>query len=216
MIYIHLCITCSVILISSLNYNNRVNNFQAKQYNRNESAVITVKTDTAMKLMNEDVFWKLIEESRTASKNNYQKQIELLQAKLLSMDAQEIDFFYNRLLSLLDISYDWNLWGAAYVINGGCSEDCFDYFRQYLISYGKDKFYKTIKDPESCAPWIKSEEEEDWEGLYQCAYLAYKQKTGNDIPKSYIPDFVLKGIPFDEEKVFEQYPKLAKRFIDNN
>ena len=26
-------------------------------------------------------------------------------------------------------SYDWGLWGAAYVIDGGCSDDNFDYFR---------------------------------------------------------------------------------------
>jgi hypothetical protein len=45
---------------------------------------------------------------------------------------------------------------------------------------------------------------------------AYKQKTGKDLPKSYNPKFELKGKPFDEETVFKQYPKLAKKFMGDN
>ena len=33
-------------------------------------------------------------------------------------------------------AYTWDLWGAAYVIEDGCSDDCFRDFRAYLISLG--------------------------------------------------------------------------------
>jgi hypothetical protein len=114
--------------------------------------------------------------------------------------------------SLLAYSYDYKLWGASYVINGDCSDDCFDYFREYLIAHGKKKFYATLQDPESCVAWIKSDDEDEWEGIRYSAGEAYKQKTGMDIPETYKPKFELKGKQFDEKMIYKQYPKLAKKF----
>ena len=75
-------------------------------------------------------------------------------------------------------------------------------------------FYKTFNNPESFVNWIKSEEEDDWEGLQYCAPEAYEVKTSKEIPISYQPAFQLKGTPFDEETMFDQYPKLAKKFME--
>ncbi len=135
---------------------------------------------------------------------------------MLTLQPKDIVKFDNTFTSLMAFSYDYKLWGASYVINGGCSDDCFDYFRQYLIGHGKIKFYQTIKNPESCVNWIKSDEEDNWEGLQYPAMEAYKQKTGKEIPKTFQPKFELKGKPFDEETVMKQYPKLAKKFMNNN
>jgi Protein of unknown function (DUF4240) len=173
-------------------------------------------SDTTKQIMNEDNFWILIDKSKVASNNNYQTQISTLKTILLTLEPPEIEKFDNTFTALLAATYDYKLWGASYVINGGCSDDCFDYFRQYLIGHGKEKFYQTIKDPESCASWIKSEEQENWEGLRYSAMEAYKQKTGKEIPRIYQPKFELKGNPFDEETVAKQYPKLAKKFIGDN
>ncbi len=194
----------------------QINKPQSQASNKKGKSMNLLSSDTTVQLMNQDEFWKLIDKSRTAANNNYQVQITTLETILLTLDASEIEKFDNTFTALLAASYDWKLWGASYVINGGCSDDCFDYFRQYLIGHGKDKFYQTLKDPESCASWIKSEEEDNWEGLQYSAMDAYKQKTGKDIPKSYNPEFELKGKPFDEETVFKQYPKLAKKFMGNN
>ncbi|MGF2413304.1 MAG: DUF4240 domain-containing protein [Ferruginibacter sp.] len=173
-------------------------------------------SDTTTQLMNEDEFWKLIDKSRASANNNYQAQIISLKTILLTLEPIDIEKFDNTFMALLATSYDYRLWGASYIINGGCSDDCFDYFRQYLIGHGKEKFYKTIKDPESCVSWVKSEEEDNWEGLQYPAIEAYKQKTGKEIPKTYHPKFDLKGKPFDEATVMKQYPKLAKKFMGYN
>jgi hypothetical protein len=191
------------------------NNSQSKNLDTEEKAM-TFSTDSTGQLMKEDEFWKLIDKSRATANNSYQAQIGSLKNILLILDTKEIEKFDNTFTTLLAASYDWKLWGASYVINGGCSDDCFDYFRQYLIGHGKDKFYQTLKDPESCVTWIKSEEEDNWEGLQYAAMEAYKQKTGKVLPKSYHPKFELKGKPFDEETVFKQYPKLAKKFNGDN
>lgn len=183
---------------------------------KNERTNTPTSSDTSDQLMDENEFWKLIAKSRETANSNYQTQINSLKTILLSVEPSTIGKFDNTFTALLAKSYDYRLWGASYVINGGCSDDCFDYFRQYLIAHGKEKFYKTIKDPESCASWIKTEEEENWEGLQSAAMDAYKQKTGKEIPKTYQPKFEIKGNPFDEETVIKLYPKLAKKFKGNN
>lgn len=179
----------------------------------NEVSLTTADADTTHLLMEENEFWNLIDKSRSAANNNYQQQISPLKTALLALDPTDIEKFDNRFTALLAASYDYGLWGAAYVINGGCSDDCFHYFRVYLIGKGKEKFYQTIKNPETSASWIKSEEEDNWEGLQYAIMDAYKQKTGKEIPKTFQPKFELKGEPFDEETVHKQYPILAKKFM---
>ena len=173
-------------------------------------------TDTSDLLMNETRFWGLIMEARTGTKNNYKAQISNLKRLLFTLEPYEIEQFDNRFMAMMDVAYDTRLWAAASVINGGCSEDCFDFFRQYLIAQGKEKFYATLNDPESCSTWIKSETQEDWDGLLYVASQIYRMKTAKEIPASYQPEFELKGEPFDESSAMKQYPKLAKKFITKN
>ena len=52
---------------------------------------------------------------------------------------------------LLAESYSWDLWGAAYLINGGCSNDGFDYFRGWLLAQGRATWEAAIRDPDSLA-----------------------------------------------------------------
>lgn len=189
---------------------------KSQKININDSKMYLTASDTSGQLMNEDAFWALIDKSRAAANNNYQQQIGALKTVLAGLEPTEIVKFDNTFTALMAATYDNKLWGAAFVINGGCSDDCFDYFRQYLIGHGKDKFYETIKDPESCASWIESEEEDGWEGLQSSAMDAYKLKAGKEIPTTYQPKFELKGDPIDEETVMKQYPKLAKKFMERD
>ncbi|WP_342210876.1 LysR family transcriptional regulator [Streptomyces sp. DH-12] len=43
------------------------------------------------------------------------------------------------------------LWAAAYVINGGCSDDGFDYFRGWLIAQGREVFERAVARPGALA-----------------------------------------------------------------
>ncbi|TDO96144.1 DUF4240 domain-containing protein [Flavobacterium sp. 245] len=172
-----------------------------------------ISSDTTGKVMKEDEFWKLIDQSRIQSNDNYELQTKVLKEILLKLKAEEIEKFDNTFTALLAASYNWDLLGASYVINGGCFDDCFDYFRQNLIAHGKEKFYDTIANPDDCVYWIKSQNEELWNGIQYSAYDAYKEKTGKEIPKTYNPDWTLKGEEFDENNIEKKYPKLAKKFL---
>ena len=200
------------ITLTSCEGQNNKNNPESST--KKEKINYLTSSDTTKQIMAEDKFWELIEKSRTAANNNYQKQLASLKTILLTLTPTDIEKFDNTFTALLAATYTYKLWGAAYVINGGCSDDCFDYFRQYLIGNGKERFYQTIKDPETCASWMKSEEQgENWEGLQYSAMEAYKQKTGKDIPQTFHPKFELKGKPFDEENLMKEYPKLSKKFM---
>ena len=166
--------------------------------------------DTTGVTMDENEFWKIIDQSRKG--NDYDAQIRLLKVLLTALNTEGIVRFDNTFHSLLAATYNYKLWGASYVINGGCSDDCFEYFREYLIANGKERFYATVNDPESCVTWIKSEDEENWEGLRYAAPEVYKAKTGKEIQVTYQPKYELKGNPFDEATVDKQYPKLAQKF----
>jgi hypothetical protein len=172
--------------------------------------------DTSGQLMKEDAFWKIIDSSLVVSDSIYEEQIVALTEILTTLDTNEIIKFDNTYTALLGGSYDYKLWGASYVINGGCSADCFDYFREYLIAHGKKVFYETLNDPESCVRWVTLEETENLECISYSISEAYKQKTGRNIPITYQPKFELKGESFDEETVYEQYPKLARKFLINS
>ena len=164
-------------------------------------------------LMDEDEFWEIIDQSRDGSGDNYLEQVTTLKSILMKREPEEIEKFNNTFVGLMSNSYDNRLWAASYIINGGCSDDCFEYFRQYLVAHGKLKFYETLNDPESCAGWVKSEGEAGWEGLMCAANEAYMEKTGKEIPLTFEIDYVLKGKSFNEDSLGLLYPALAAKFL---
>ncbi len=133
-----------IYLITVFGCKTPIKNMNEAEYLVPKEEMITFG-DTSNQLMNEDEFWELISEAREKGKKDYTSQTKALKAILSAHDIMYITKYENTFYKLLEGSYDENLWGAAYVINGGCSDDCFDYFREYLIAKGKSKFYKTLK-----------------------------------------------------------------------
>ena len=54
-------------------------------------------------------------------------------------------------------SYQSNLWAVAYIINGGCSDDGFDYFRGWLIV-----LYENTPYPELDLDWDEDDLEKSF------------------------------------------------------
>jgi hypothetical protein len=79
------------------------------------------------------------------------------------------------------------LWAAAYVINGGCSDDGSDYFHGWLILQGKDVFERVVADPDSRAelPAIRAAaaDGEDIDGEMALSIAsAVMRVTGAELP----------------------------------
>ncbi len=142
----------------------------------------------------EQLFWKLIEKSRNMAKGDYAIQSEKLEKLLEGETPEFIVEFNNVFRTMLGKSYTWKLWAAAYIINGGCSDDTFYDFRSWLIGQGEMVYETVVNDPDSLANI--DIETNDWEGLQYCAPTAYKNITENDLPKS--DDLRLKTEPSGE------------------
>jgi hypothetical protein len=84
------------------------------------------------------------------------------------------------------------LWAAAYLINGGCSDDGFDYFRGWLVTRGRRVWARAIADPDSLVDVVPTNRvarlKRAWlplecEDMISAAYSAYERATGD--PEGY-------------------------------
>jgi hypothetical protein len=159
-------------------------------------------------------FWQLVDETRSSAGTDTARQSELLQERLTQLPPRAIVGFAQTRRRLDRRLYTWKLWGAAAVIEDGCSDDCFRDFRAYVISLGRDAYERALRDPDSLAPLVQNAETGDWENADNVAPDAYSSVTGNDFP---LDDPDLSGRPSGTPVEFDggltrRYPRLAARF----
>jgi hypothetical protein len=183
---------------------------------RTATDTTAVALDASPARLDEAAFWQLIAETRSAAGNDTSGQSELLKERLTRLPPRAIiDFAQIR--HLLDRrAYTYDLWGAAFVIEDGCSDDCFRDFRSYVISLGREPYENALRSPDSLASVAQNAETGDWENADNVAPDAYSSVTGSDFP---LDDSDLSGRPagtqFNEGDVsglFRRYPRLAARF----
>jgi hypothetical protein len=166
--------------------------------------------------MNQSAFWRLIQRTRSDADNDTERQSELLEERLSKLPPRQIVQYENIRRRMDERVYTWNIWGAAFVIEDGCSDDCFRDFRAYLISLGPRAFGAALRNPDSLAPIVQDAEQGDWENADSVAGDAYEAVTGEDIPAD---DSDLsgdpRGQPWDDDQqaaLMQRYPRLAARF----
>jgi hypothetical protein len=180
------------------------------------SGAPTPHTTPRQEAMGSATFWRLMADTRAAAGKDTGRQSELLEQRLSKLPAQQIVAFQRIRHRLDQRAYTWDLWGAAFVIEDGCSDDCFRDFRGYLISLGRRAYDAALRDPDSLAPIVQDAEQGDWENADSVAGDAYASATGEDIPAD---DSDLSGDPRgepwddeDQEALVQRYPRLAARF----
>ena len=168
-----------------------------------------------------DKFWSLIERSGPGNPDE-EAQADALRVALRELPPHEIEQFALTFDGLLNASYSWKLWGAAYLIMGGASDDGFEYFRVWLISRGRDFFERAVADPDSIAVMLPSDFDgyPEFELLVYVATEVWEEKTGGsefEAQPAMIPMREPDGemFPEDPDGLAEQYPKLYARFGEN-
>lgn len=174
-------------------------------------------------------FWNIIERSKAHEENQAGWLIEALcNSPFTDIIQYELHF-----LQAYESSYSSRLWGAAYLILGGCSDDSFDYFRAWLISQGEHVFKETMQNPDMLAKLIpKNYEGKDlipeFEDFIHVGFQAFTRlKTGEEEDSDELYDLFLEAleqqgykihqqqIEFDwdnEEDLERLYPRIWKRF----
>ena len=172
--------------------------------------------------MDETEFWELVDATREGAEGDPEEQADLLIDRLLLLDPDSVLDFARHFESRYNRAYRWDLWGAAWVLLDGASDDAFDFFRCWLIGQGREVFEGAVHDPDSLAGLVDDFDEEidgDGEELGYAADEAYEQLTGVVAPDLGIPPAPPEpeGTPvaFENESVLaERYPKLWERFRD--
>lgn len=173
--------------------------------------------------MSADKFWELIELSKA---DDPQDQLDNLTGRLSEMTAEEIFGFDYQLDKHLERSYSSDLWAAAYIVCGGCSDDAFDYFRAWLISKGRSVYEKALENPDSLIDVFGEMEDGDFpenEEILYASLDAYEEATGKqdfyDVLETFEDDFQILEIEltWDEDRpqtLKEICPKLFERYYE--
>ncbi|MBL1105982.1 DUF4240 domain-containing protein [Streptomyces sp. 5-8] len=170
--------------------------------------------------MDETEFWELIDASREAAESDPEEQAEVLVDRLIRMDPELVLDFARHFEARYNRAYRWDLWGAAWLLLDGCSDDAFDFFRCWLIGQGREVFEGALHEPDALAELLDEFDEEidgDGEELGYAADEAYEQLTGTVAPDLGIAPAPAEpeGTPLDLEndrELAQRYPRLWERF----
>ena len=122
-------------------------------------------------------FWNIIEKANDST-DDFLAMGEFLKKDLCKYDWHDILHFQLIFDEYYKISDKMHLWAAAYVINGGCSDDGFDYFRAGLIAQGKNIYLLALKNPDALVDTSVDDSAWDFEELLSVAQSAFLEKMG--------------------------------------
>jgi Protein of unknown function (DUF4240) len=140
--------------------------------------------------MDREQFWSLIEAAKAVTGGDCRTLTAQLVAALSKRSVNEVLAWDRIHGDLMAESYRRDLWGAAYLINGGCSDDGFDYFRGWLLSQGRANWQAALTAPDSLAdhpevrvhrPYQEPDTYLECEDILGVAYHAYEALTGQEL-----------------------------------
>ncbi|MEJ3746629.1 DUF4240 domain-containing protein [Actinomycetes bacterium KLBMP 9797] len=169
--------------------------------------------------MNTEEFWALIDRARQDATSPIEVAGHVTTA-LAARDVAEITGCDRHIRRVLDASYRVDLWGAAYLVNGGCSAEGFDHFRGWLMTQGRQAFARAVTDPDTLAelPAVRraavTGEEFECAAMLDVARAAHLKVAGIELPKEAPrqPDLNDFWDFDDEDEVHRRLPRLATLF----
>lgn len=123
-------------------------------------------------------FWDIMDEAKEIADDDWEDMEEPLINILSELEIQDLMIWKQIFDEYQRLSYKNKLWAAAYIINGGCSDDGFDYFRAWLIAQGAEVFFQALKEPDSLAGTPVCEEDVEFEALLSVPAIAYFKAMG--------------------------------------
>jgi hypothetical protein len=165
-------------------------------------------------------FWQIIEETKNED-GDRAVQAQVLSDRLGGAGLDTVLDFSRAFDAAMDHLYSWELWGAAFLAMGGCSDDMFEYLRAWLIADGQATAMLAGSVPELAVQALLGETDDpdarwgqlrvhDGERIVYAAGVAHERLTGEWLPPSSghrasQPS----GTPWDEDDLPHLYPDLA-------
>jgi type IV secretory pathway TraG/TraD family ATPase VirD4 len=130
--------------------------------------------------MTKDKFWEVIDNARAIAPALEGEPLrESLYKQLLTLSPDELVGFDCAWQEYRRIANSPQLIAAACIINGGTSDDRFDYFKNWLILQGQYVFRQVLKDPDALAEFKIPFDDTEWE---DCGYLTSLAFVGRALP----------------------------------
>lgn len=162
--------------------------------------------------MDEERFWAFIGAARDAAGDDVEDRVSGLEQVLLNHHPEEVVEFQHKYEELLERAHRWDLRGAAFLMNGGCSDDGFRHFRDWLISEGESVYETALADPDSLAA-VGQDEEFELESFGLVAGEVYEQMTDASLPRAKAVESASPaGRPWQPDDLPALFPRLAKKF----
>jgi hypothetical protein len=170
--------------------------------------------------VNIEQFWKHIDESRAATDSGVEEQVEQLRSRLRTLPPEDVATFATHFDAVRARVNTWDLWAAAYLLLGGCSDDGFTDFRSWLIAQGRSAYEAAAADPDTLATLDVDVDElgEEVSEAEMLAYVAdevYQELTGEEeAPRDGDGEGTAEpaGEPWDEdddEALRQRFPRLS-------
>ncbi|MFC7550998.1 DUF4240 domain-containing protein [Plantactinospora sp. GCM10030261] len=173
--------------------------------------------------MSIDEFWNVVAAARdrAVDPSDAEEVAKQMLALLIAMPPKEVAGLAQPLWDLRACSYGWQLRQAAYLINGGCSDDGFEYFRGWLLTQGRAVFERAVADPDTLAdlPVVQRVAADggdlECESMYGVVWDAYATVAAGRQPPAVTGRYPLLGQGWDFEDAVEvrrRLPRLAALF----
>ncbi|MGE0118652.1 MAG: DUF4240 domain-containing protein [Dongiaceae bacterium] len=167
--------------------------------------------------MTREKFWSIVDGVNNSASGDMRLKCELLATALRGLPAADVARFCIHFDECDDRAFSWELWAAAHIMGGGCSDDAFANFRATLISLGRRTFEAVVAAPETLTDIEIDPEQAFYEGYQYVAMTVYEEMTG-DLPSrggraGEIEDEIKPtGKPWREDRVRDLYPRLAMKY----
>ena len=162
--------------------------------------------------MDESNFWEIVERVHDQSGGDMDEKREAIKDAIATLPKDEAEAFGQLFEATMDKAYTWPLWGAAYVINGGCGDDTFSDFRASLISRGRKAFERALSHPDALADEVFDEDAWFYEGYQYGVSEGVEAAAGKRPPRAVPHPENPSGQKWSEEEVNALYPKLTEKF----
>ncbi len=163
-----------------------------------------------------DEFWDIVDRVHLASGGDMEMKCQLLRAELEKLSAETLYSFDNHFDDCDDTAYSWDLWAAAYIIGGGCSDDSFSDFRGTLISMGREIFERIVSLPDALADMETGKYESFYEGYQYVPMVALQDRMDGQLQRRAKPAPVdPSGENWNDDDLPQICPKLWEKYKPN-
>ena len=177
-------------------------------------------------MMDEEQFWAIVQTAVDEAGDDEDEYLEVVKRELSKLSLKEMIGFRLRTDKLLYDSYTSEMWCAGYLMNGGCSDDGFEYFRLWVISRGRKVYEAAMANPDNLIDYIGDDAEMDFfefELFWYVALEAFEEAVDAEL-YDYVdddnfktcegnyPNFEFNWEEDDPESMQKLCPRLFEKF----